>query len=60
MNGPCHPCPTTIFRSKWQLLSDSAPAMSTARVFFDVSADGSPMGRVVMEVSVLVCLSWVC
>ena len=31
--------------------------MSTARVFFDVTADGSPVGRITMEVFVLFLLT---
>ena len=31
--------------------------MATTRVFFDVTADGTPLGKIIMEVSVAVSVS---
>lgn len=45
----------TVFRStcafQLQLLRNFADKMGLPRVFFDMAADGQPLGRLVMEVS---------
>ena len=36
---------------------DKPEIMATTRVFFDVTADGTPLGKIIMEVSVAVSVS---